>query len=169
MAPGQTTIRPVRPDEHAALGELTVRVYRAVLDSPLESYSPVLRDVAGRLADGCDVLVAHHRGRLAGGVTYVSRSGPLAQLIAEDEAELRMLVVDPAFQGLGVGAALVQACLERATAAAKRALVLGTMPEMVTAHRLYERLGFHRTPERDRRLDSGHHLMSFEQVLAVDG
>ncbi|HKX72061.1 MAG TPA: hypothetical protein VJM75_12565, partial [Acidimicrobiales bacterium] len=65
-------IRPVRPAEHKALGELIVRAYAAIdpeaLDDP---YAAELRDVAGRVA-GAEVLVAvDGGGAVLGGVTYV--------------------------------------------------------------------------------------------------
>jgi ribosomal protein S18 acetylase RimI-like enzyme len=60
-----------------------------------------------------------------------------------------MLVVDPEAQGRGVGELLVRTCLERARAAGKRRMVLSTAEGMTAAHRLYERLGFKRAPERD--------------------
>ena len=163
------TIDAVRDEEHGLLGELTVRVYRQVLASELEGYAGVLRDVGDRLAAGCEVLVARRGEQVVGGVTYVPGPGPYAQLIDRDEAEVRMLVVDPEAQGQGVGAALMQACVERARAAGKRNLVLGTMPAMVAAHRLYARLGFVRTPERDQQLDSGPCLVSYSMALAGPG
>ncbi|HVL02813.1 MAG TPA: GNAT family N-acetyltransferase [Acidimicrobiales bacterium] len=165
----EITIGPVRPEEHRPLGELTVRVYRQVLASDLEGYAGVLRDVDDRLAAGCEVLVARRGDQVVGGVTYVPRPGPYAQLITDDEAELRMLVVDPDAQGRGAGAALVQACVALARAAGKRNLVLGTMPAMVAAQRLYTRLGFVRTPERDEQLDSGPCLVSYVKALARPG
>ncbi|HEV2808992.1 MAG TPA: GNAT family N-acetyltransferase [Acidimicrobiales bacterium] len=113
----EITIGPVRPEEHRPLGELTVRVYRQALASELQDYADVLRNVDDRLAAGCDVLVAKRAEQVVGGVTYVPRPGPYAQLITDDEAEVRMLVVDPEAQGQGVGAALVQACVELARAA----------------------------------------------------
>lgn len=166
MVSTEITIGPVRPEEHRPLGELTVRVYRQVLASELEGYAGVLRDVDDRLTSGCEVLVARRGGQVVGGVTYVPGPGPYAQLIADDEAELRMLVVDPEAQGRGVGAALVQACVERARSAGRRNLVLGTMPAMVAAQRLYASLGFRRTPERDHQLDSGPCLVSYAMPLS---
>jgi ribosomal protein S18 acetylase RimI-like enzyme len=68
---------------------------------------------------------------------------------SEDEAAFRMLAVDPAVRGRGVGELLVRTCLDRAGAAGKRRVVISTDPRMTSAHRLYERLGFRRLPARD--------------------
>ncbi|MCZ9344350.1 GNAT family N-acetyltransferase, partial [Streptomyces sp. TRM76130] len=52
--------------------------------------------------------------------------------------------------GRGVGEALVRACVDRARGVDGCArLILSTQETMHAAHRLYERLGFVRTPERD--------------------
>jgi ribosomal protein S18 acetylase RimI-like enzyme len=61
-----------------------------------------------------------------------------------------MLAVARAGRGRGTGEALVRACLERArqTEGCVR-VVLSTQRGMHAAHRLYERLGFTRRPERD--------------------
>jgi ribosomal protein S18 acetylase RimI-like enzyme len=68
---------------------------------------------------------------------------------SDDEAAVRMLVVDPAAQGRGIGALLMTECIERARAAGKQRMVLSTSTVMKAAHRLYDRLGFTRLPERD--------------------
>ena len=60
-----------------------------------------------------------------------------------------MLAVDPAAQGRGVGEALVRACVARAREVGAGAIVICARDFTVAAHRLYERLGFVRTPERD--------------------
>ena len=160
-------IRPVATDEHVALGELTVAVYRRVLASELSGYAEVLRDVAGRVAAGCEVLVAVDQAHLLGGVTYVPGPGPYAQVALGDEAELRMLVVHPAAQGRGVGAALVRACIARAVGPGRRGLALGTMPEMQAAQRLYRRLGFVRDPARDGRVPGGRRLLCYSLDLGT--
>lgn len=162
-------VRPVRLGEHDALGELTVAVYREVLASDLGSYAEILRDVAGRVAAGCQVLVAVAGDQLLGGVTYVPAPGGYAQLARLDEAELRMLVVDPAMAGHGAGTALVGACIDRAVAGGRRALTLGTMPEMEVAQRLYRRLGFARRPERDGTVPGGRPLLCYSLDLASAG
>ncbi len=163
--PRASQVRGVEPHEHAALGELTVAVYRQVLNSQLVDYAAVLRDVPGRLAAGCEVLVAADGDRLLGGVTYVPGPGAYAQFAVAGEAELRMLVVDPVAQGRGVGTALVRACVDRARADARSALTLGTMPAMVAAQRLYRRLGFARVADRDDQVPTGLPLLCYSLDL----
>jgi ribosomal protein S18 acetylase RimI-like enzyme len=94
-------------------------------------------------------VVRDRVGHIVGSVALVLTGdfGEITQ--SEEEAAFRMLVVDPAVQGQGVGELLVSTCLERARAAGKRRMVISTDPRMTTAHRLYERLGFTRLPERD--------------------
>jgi ribosomal protein S18 acetylase RimI-like enzyme len=140
-------IREIRPEEANALGELTVRVYEAI-GATDDEYTPQLRDVRGRL-ETCTVLVAVDADRVVGGVAYVPGPGPWADRAESDEAELRMLVVDPEHRNQGIGEALTRRCIDLATEAGKRRLVLLSEADMTTAHRLYQRLGFVRTPDRD--------------------
>ena len=76
-----------------------------------------------------------------------------------------MLVVDPGSRGRGVGAALVRECLDRAHAAGCHRMVISTKPEMHAAHRLYERLGFVRAPERDWSPVPGVDLLAYARDL----
>lgn len=110
-------------------------------------YLAELRNVAKRAA-AADVLVATQDGRLLGGVTFVPSGGPMADLARPGEAEIRMLGVARAARGRGAGTALVQACIDRASAAGN-GIALSTQPVMHAAHRIYERLGFRRAPDRD--------------------
>ena len=162
------TVRRVRAEECEALGALTVAAYRHLLGDDMDAgYAAELADVARRARD-TEVLVAvDGQGRLLGGITYVPNPGPLAWFSGPDEAGLRMLAVAPDAQGRGVGAALVAACLGRATAAGKTRVFLHTTATMTTAHRLYERAGFRRDPERDEVLEGGLVLLGY--VLDVGG
>ncbi|HEX6935200.1 MAG TPA: GNAT family N-acetyltransferase, partial [Actinomycetes bacterium] len=65
------------------------------------------------------------------------------------EAEFRMLAVAPDARGRGVGGALAQWCVDRAREQGCTAVALSSLPEMQTAHRIYERMGFVRAPDRD--------------------
>ncbi|MFI9030095.1 GNAT family N-acetyltransferase [Streptomyces sp. NPDC053560] len=145
-------IRGIRAAEHARLGEITARAYLGggLLDFGADdAYLPVLRDVARRAAEA-EVLVAVAEGEVLGGVTFVPAGGPWADIAGPGEAEFRMLAVAKEARGRGAGEALVRACLDRAreTPGCGR-LVLSTQRAMHGAHRLYGRLGFTRTPERD--------------------
>ncbi|MFI6942266.1 GNAT family N-acetyltransferase [Streptomyces sp. NPDC050418] len=145
------TIRPALPGEYEALGDLTVHVYLAdgLLDyGEDDPYIPTLRDVAGRAATS-DVLVAVDGEQLLGGVTFARYGTPQAQIARPGEAEFRALAVAHAGRGRGAGEALVRACVDRARAADCTGVALSTQHMMHSAHRIYERLGFVRTPDRD--------------------
>ena len=156
------TIRLVRPEEYQALGALTVSAYRALLGPDMDAgYAEELADVAGR-AGLVDVLVeVDEEGRLLGGVTYIPGPGPLAWFTGAADAGMRMLAVEPAAQGRGVGARLVGACVERAVAAKRRRLLLHTTAPMTVAHRIYERVGFRRDPDHDHLLDGDLLLLAY--------
>ncbi|MEU6351637.1 GNAT family N-acetyltransferase [Streptomyces sp. NPDC047072] len=145
-------IRPAEPTDYEHLGEITAQAY--LQDGLLafgdedDWYFQELKNVAKRAAEA-DVLVAATDDRILGGVTYVPSGGPFAELARPGEAEIRMLAVFHEARGRGVGKALVQACIDRARATDTTAVVLCTQPTMHTAHRIYERLGFTRAPERD--------------------
>ncbi len=141
-------IEPAEPADFAAIAELTVGIYRRE-ELASERYVSQLADVAGR-ASQAELLIARDAdGRVVGSVALVL-DGEFGEVTESDEeAAFRMLVVDPATRGHGVGELLVRTCLERARAAGKRRMVLSTDPRMTAAHRLYERLGFRRLPERD--------------------
>ncbi|MBM0239460.1 GNAT family N-acetyltransferase [Micromonospora sp. ATA32] len=145
-------VRRAVPDDFAAVARLTVAAYEA--DGQLKGengYAVALADVASRAAAG-EVLVAvdEATGEVLGSVTFVLPGTPYAELSGPGEAEFRMLAVDPAAQGRGAGAALVSACLSRATELGCAAVVICVRGGFaVPAHRLYERMGFVRTPERD--------------------
>lgn len=85
-----------------------------------------------------------------GAVLLLHPVSTLRQLAGAEEREFRLLAVDEKARGKGVGEQLVQACLDRAFAAVAQAVVLWTQPSMYSAHRLYERMGFRREPERDQ-------------------
>ena len=159
-----TTVRPARPDDHPAVAELTAGVYRGEGYSSA-SYEPALRDVASRAASAT-VLVAEVDGRLAGAVTVATRGGEWAEQAAPGEAVIRMLVVRADARGAGVGEALVRASLERARADGCTLVRLSSQEDMLAAHRLYERLGFVRTPSYDWYPVPGLFLRTYALPLA---
>jgi predicted N-acetyltransferase YhbS len=162
-------IRLARPEEYAAIGELTVAAYAAVDPGTLQSdYVDELRDVAGRAA-GADVLVAvddETGGMVVGGVTYApDPSSTSAEFSDPDAAGIRMLAVAADAQGRGVGEALTRACVDRARAAGRGQIVLHSTDRMATAHRLYERLGFVRDTSIDWEGEPGLWLRGYRLRL----
>lgn len=161
-------IRTAVPADYETLGEITAQAYLA--DGHLdfnedEAYLNVLRDVAGRAALA-EVLVAERDGQVLGGVTFAAPGSPLADIAGPDEAEFRMLAVAHAARGQGAGEALVRACIERARAVeGVTGVVLSTQRSMAGAHRIYARLGFVRTPERDWAPIEGLTLLTYRLKL----
>lgn len=162
-------VRLAEPADHPAIARLTVAAYRA--DGQLtgeagRSYAPVLADVAAR-ADAGELLVATDpdSGEVLGSVLFVLPDTPFAEVSRSDEAEFRMLAVDPAAQGRGVGEALVRACLDRARGLGCRAVVICVRSFSAPAHRLYARLGFVREPDRDWSPLPGVELLALRQEL----
>jgi len=145
------------------VGELTVAAYAA--DGYLEGtddYSDELGD-ATRRAELATLLVAvdDATGRLLGTATFCLNGTPYAEVSAPGEAEFRMLAVAPDARGQGVGAALVQDCIERARAAGSTAVALCSLKTMTPAHRIYERMGFARAPGRDWEPHPGLTLVAY--------
>ena len=158
------SVENARPEDYDRIAELTVGVY---VDGRLASdgYTPQLADVAGRAARSELLVVRDAQGHIVGSVALVL-SGNFGEITTSDqEAAFRMLVVDPAAQGQGAGKLLVSTCLDRARAAGKRRMVISTDPRMTTAHRLYERLGFTRLPERDWSPMPGIDLLAYARDL----
>ncbi|MFZ3500264.1 GNAT family N-acetyltransferase [Streptomyces sp. 5.8] len=145
-------IRTATAAEYEELGEITARAYLddGLLDfSEDDPYLSRLRDVAGRAPDA-EVIVAAYEHTLLGGVTFAPPGSPLCDIAGPGEAEFRMLAVSPAARGRGAGEALVRACVSRARELEGVShLVLSTTEKMLGAHRIYDRLGFVRTPDRD--------------------
>ncbi|HYL02854.1 MAG TPA: helix-turn-helix domain-containing GNAT family N-acetyltransferase [Steroidobacteraceae bacterium] len=93
-----------------------------------------------------------------------------AFLVADDArtARLRLLLVEPAARGLGLGRRLVAECVAFARAAGYRRIVLWTHANLVAARHLYEQAGFTLTASEPRR-SFGHDVVSETWELKLGG
>ena len=152
-------IRLAKSAEYKAIGQLMVTVYSQLEGFPQPEEQPAyyhkLANI-GELAvlDGVDLLVAvnedHHIG---GAVVYfhdITQYG--AQGVAdkeEDAGGFRLLAVDPATRGQGLGKKLTQACLDLAKETGKKQVVIHSTKAMQVAWGMYEKLGFVRAEDLD--------------------
>ncbi|MDQ2876683.1 MAG: GNAT family N-acetyltransferase, partial [Actinomycetota bacterium] len=115
--------------------------------------------------DGPGRGLASGAGLIAGTIMLVT--WPLAGEVVggADEAEIRALAVAPGIQNGGVGTGLLLTALTRAERAGARRVVLSTLPGMRAAHRLYERNGFQRRPDRDWSPRAGVQLLAYSLEL----
>lgn len=146
----EVTIRLARPAELATVGRLTIDAYRAsgfiAGDTP---YARKLADARPRASEAELWVAVDETDTVLGTVTMAPPSSPWAQVAGPDDLEFRMLAVSAQARGRGVGEALTRAVLDRAAELGLSGVVLSSSTEMTAAHRIYERLGFHRTPDKD--------------------
>ena len=158
-------VRDIRRTEIGQLTAITLAAYAGLDGIDVGSYRASLADVADRMWHA-EVLVAVDGDDVLGGVTYVPDPGsPYAEFRDRDAAGMRMLAVDPAAQGRGVGTALVSACIRRALDSHRRYLVLHTTEAMTAAQRLYRQFGFERAARRDWRPQPHILLLGYELAL----
>lgn len=162
MAP---TIRRPRTDELDAVGRLTVAAYVGGGVIPADApYLEFLGDAAHRDAEA-ELWVAVDERGVVGTVTLVEPGSPLTEIAREGEAEIRSLAVAPGATGEGIGEALTRHTVDLARERGYTSMVLSSSTTMHAAHRLYERLGFTRLPERDWSPVPGVRLVAYTLPL----
>ncbi|WP_051682041.1 GNAT family N-acetyltransferase, partial [Cellulomonas sp. HZM] len=161
MSRPDVVVRLVHPHEHDAVAALSVAAYTT--DGPVsEEYRSNIADVATRAREH-QVWVAADRttGELLGTVATPRPGGRLSPLARDDELDFRLLAVHPSARRRGVGALLTLHVVELARERGAQRVVMNSGPRMTTAHRLYERLGFARLPDREDRVVDGGTLLAF--------
>jgi ribosomal protein S18 acetylase RimI-like enzyme len=158
-------VRPARPEEFERIGALTLHAYESagILGTD-PRYRVTLTEAHARALDN-ELIAAVLGGHVAGTATFCPYGSPHAEISGPDEAEFRMLAVDPAFEGQGVGRALIAYCEDRARSLGLHRLVLSVIAHNDKAARLYDRLGFVRAEHRDWRPVPDVHLLVWEKAL----
>jgi DNA-binding MarR family transcriptional regulator/predicted N-acetyltransferase YhbS len=104
-----------------------------------ERFEAVVAEIAARFVHNFNprrerCWIAERGGEIVGSVFLVRES--------DDVARLRLLLVEPAVRGLGIGKRLVQHCLRFARRAGYRKIVLLTETTLETAQHIYQKAGF---------------------------
>ncbi len=161
-------VRPAREHELDEAGLAARRAYACDgLASP--DYLRVVAAARERARTAEVVVAVDAGGRVLGSVTFARGGTAWADVAGPGEAEFRMLGVDPAARGRGIGGALVDWCVARAWSLHAERLVLSSLPAMTGAHRLYTRRGFARAPHLDWSPLPGVDLLCFWLTPAADG
>lgn len=159
-------VRRATHEDLPAVGDLTVAAYERFLDGPDDPYTAQLRNAQARMLEAeLWVAVAEDDRQVLGAVTICPDGSPWREIGVAGEGEFRMLAVAPSARRQGAAEALVQACVDRCRELGYTAVVLSSLPVQVEAHRLYDRLGFRRTPEKDWSPVPGIDLIGFRLDL----
>ena len=159
-------VRRARPADHEAVGRVTVEAYSDFTLGPGDPYLEHLRNAAARdLEAELWVATPDDGDAILGTVTICREGSRWRELADHDEGEFRMLAVAPTARRSGVGETLVRLVLDRFREEGATAIVMSSLPEMTDAHRLYQRLGFVRTPQRDWRPVPHVQLVAFRKEL----
>jgi GNAT superfamily N-acetyltransferase len=98
--------------------------------------------IASELSASGESIVAEVQNQTAGAVTYFGPNSQKAPFFDQRWPIMRMLVVDPAFRGKGLGRALSNECIARAKRDGSPVIALHTSPIMTVALPMYLRMGF---------------------------
>ena len=135
-------VRPFVPEDAESIQRLVLAIQRDEFGVPVTlEEQPDLRDVPAYYQKG--------RGAFWVAVEGPDLVGTIGLLdIGHGQGALRKMFVAPSHRGaaIGVGAALLQACLEWAATAGMHEVLLGTTEQFRAAHRFYEKWGFVEIP-----------------------
>lgn len=127
-------IRPPRPGDLGWVVERHGALYSSEYGWGIEFEQLVARIVGDLDLTRDTGWIAESGGRRVGCVFYVRQDATTAKL--------RMLLVDPAARGLGIGRRLVEECLRHARAEGCERITLWTRDSLVSARRIYQAAGF---------------------------
>jgi GNAT superfamily N-acetyltransferase len=136
----------LRDYEHADAENLN-RIAVAAFDQFRDHYGDWPAMLAGLsktsdLSTSGEVIIAEIQDKFAGAVAYFGPNSQKAAFFDQRWPIIRMLVVDPAFRGKGIGRALSDACFARAERDGSPIIALHTSPIMSVALPMYLRMGF---------------------------
>ena len=159
---GEVRLRSHRPGDIGWVVQRHGELYREEFGYD-ERFEALVAEIAARFVHRLDAKrercwIAERDGVRLGAVFVVRKSARTGQL--------RMLLVEPAARGIGLGKRLVGECIAFARAAGYRRLVLWTQSELLAARGIYEKAGF-RLVGRERHRSFGKALTGEYWALAL--
>jgi ribosomal protein S18 acetylase RimI-like enzyme len=138
------TVDRLREGDHGAVNRLGAAAYAQFADrfDEWERFSAGASSLAALDGEGVVLVARRDDGDVLGAVGYFGPGTARPDFFSPDEAVIRMLAVDPAARGQGVGRLLTAACIARAQADRAPRIALHTTPEMAVALAMYRKLGF---------------------------
>jgi GNAT superfamily N-acetyltransferase len=152
-------IRNAKTEEFKPIGKLMVKVYSQLEGFPKETEQPDYYNMLANIGaltknPGTEILVAlTPDDNIAGAVVYFSDmkyygSGGTATR-EENASGFRLLAVDPARRGHGIGSILIDECIQKAVFEKHSQIIIHTTEAMQRAWKMYERRGFQRSADLD--------------------
>lgn len=150
-------IRTAKSMEFEAIGRLMVDVYSGLEGFPKADDQPEYYETLANIGDftqksGVELLVAVSPDeKVLGAVLYFEHmehygAGGIAKQ-EKNASGFRLLAVDPATRGMGIGKALSETCIERAKTRGHLNVIIHSTSFMKVAWKMYEKLGFVPSPD----------------------
>lgn len=143
--PGEIVLRPHRPGDMGWVVERHAVLYHEQdgWGAPFEALiAEIVRDFLRRFDPAREACwIAERDGERLGCVVVVEESRSVARL--------RLLLVEPAARGAGLGRRLVEECIAFARSRGYRKLVLWTHAHLLAAREIYRKTGFRRLPRTE--------------------
>lgn len=138
-------IRPHRPGDMGWIIHRQMILYNGEYGWD-EGYEALVCEILGNFLKNFDpkyenAWIAEREGEIVGSVFVVRQSGEVAKL--------RLLYVEPAARGLGIGRRLVEECIRFSRERGYKTLTLWTNDVLVSARRIYQAAGFRLVEEEN--------------------
>lgn len=152
-------VREAVRNEFQEVGELMVKVYSQLKGFPTKNEQPGYYKMLAKIGSLTEnpktklLIAISSGGKIGGGVVYfgdMKYYGSGGTATAEKNAAgFRLLAVDPATRGQGIGKLLTNACIQLAKNENQNQIIIHSTKAMQIAWKMYENMGFKRSEDLD--------------------
>jgi ribosomal protein S18 acetylase RimI-like enzyme len=137
------TLRDFKPSDADAVNQLALLAFEQFRGeySDWQAFSRNIGSMSS-LSDAGELIVVTDQEIIVGAVVYVGPHKPKREFFLAEWPILRMLVVNPAHRGHGIGRLLTDECISRAKRDGSKVVALHTSRIMEVALSMYLRMGF---------------------------